>query len=45
MRDELRLGAYEFVAPKSYQSREPLLPTYAFVIDCSFTSVQSGLFQ
>ena len=37
-------GAYEFKAPSTYAVRNPMLPTYVFVIDTSTTALTSGLF-
>eukprot|EP01025_Chloroclados_australasicus_P045131 TRINITY_DN4924_c0_g1_i11.p1 TRINITY_DN4924_c0_g1~~TRINITY_DN4924_c0_g1_i11.p1 ORF type:complete len:931 (-),score=84.22 TRINITY_DN4924_c0_g1_i11:306-3011(-) len=40
---ELVRGSIEFIAPKSYQLREPMDVIHLFLIDVSFIAVQRGL--
>ncbi|TIB87107.1 protein transport protein SEC24 [Wallemia mellicola] len=42
-RAELNHSVVEFVAPSEYMVRPPQPPVYAFLIDVSYTSVQSGM--
>ena len=42
-RPELNHSVVEFVAPSEYMVRPPQPPVYAFLIDVSYTSVQSGM--
>ncbi|GAB5591350.1 COPII subunit [Umbelopsis nana] len=42
-RAELNYGCVEFVAPTEYMVRPPQPPAYVFVIDVSYSAVQSGM--
>ncbi|KAI9286884.1 Sec23/Sec24 trunk domain-containing protein [Umbelopsis sp. AD052] len=42
-RAELNHGCVEFVAPTEYMVRPPQPPAYVFVIDVSYSAVQSGM--
>ncbi|KAL1921839.1 uncharacterized protein VTP21DRAFT_10481 [Calcarisporiella thermophila] len=42
-RAELNHGVVEFVAPTEYMVRPPQPPVYIFVIDVSFSAIQSGM--
>eukprot|EP00727_Mastigamoeba_balamuthi_P002827 m51a1_g12541 Sec24A (769) ;mRNA; r:1333-4583 len=42
-RPELNHGCVEFVAPGEYMVRAPMPPSFVFVVDASYASVQSGL--
>ncbi|CDH49202.1 protein transporter sec24 [Lichtheimia corymbifera JMRC:FSU:9682] len=42
-RAELNYGCVEFVAPTEYMVRPPQAPAYVFVIDVSYSAVQSGM--
>ncbi|KAI8974304.1 hypothetical protein BDB01DRAFT_806986 [Pilobolus umbonatus] len=42
-RPELNYGCVEFVAPTEYMVRPPQAPSYVFIIDVSFASIQSGM--
>lgn len=42
-RPELNYGCVEFVAPTEYMVRPPQAPAFIFVIDVSYSAVQSGM--
>ncbi|PHZ15986.1 putative ER to Golgi transport-related protein, partial [Rhizopus microsporus ATCC 52813] len=42
-RPELNYGCVEFVAPTEYMVRPPQAPAYVFVIDVSYSAIQSGM--
>ncbi|KAJ2963416.1 hypothetical protein NQZ79_g1574 [Umbelopsis isabellina] len=42
-RAELNYGCVEFVAPTEYMVRPPQPPAYVFIIDVSYSAVQSGM--
>ena len=42
-RPELNYGCVEFVAPTEYMVRPPQAPSYVFVIDVSYSAIQSGM--
>lgn len=42
-RAELNYGCVEFVAPTEYMVRPPQAPAYIFVIDVSYSAIQSGM--
>lgn len=42
-RPELKYGTYEFVAqPKISNKRQPVQPSYVFMLDCSILAFQTG---
>lgn len=41
-RPELMYGTYEIKAPSAFSIREPLSPTYVFMLDCSINSFETG---
>jgi protein transport protein SEC24 len=42
-RPELNYGCVEFVAPTEYMVRPPQAPSFVFVIDVSYSAIQSGM--
>ncbi|KAI9486752.1 MAG: hypothetical protein EXX96DRAFT_517011 [Benjaminiella poitrasii] len=42
-RPELNYGCVEFVAPTEYMVRPPQAPAFVFVIDVSYSAIQSGM--
>ncbi|KAI8339362.1 Sec23/Sec24 trunk domain-containing protein [Chlamydoabsidia padenii] len=42
-RPELNYGCVEFVAPTEYMVRPPQAPAFVFVLDVSYSAVQSGM--
>lgn len=42
-RPELAKGSAEYIAPAEYMVRPPMPPVFFFVIDVSFTAIQSGM--
>ncbi|ORX50100.1 hypothetical protein DM01DRAFT_1337773 [Hesseltinella vesiculosa] len=42
-RPELNYGTVEFVAPTEYMVRPPQAPAFVFVLDVSYSAVQSGM--
>lgn len=42
-RAELNYGCVEFVAPTEYMVRPPQAPAFIFVIDVSYSAIQSGM--
>ncbi|KAI7902295.1 uncharacterized protein BX663DRAFT_435291 [Cokeromyces recurvatus] len=42
-RPELNYGCVEFVAPTEYMVRPPQAPAFIFVIDVSYSAIQSGM--
>ena len=41
-RPELCFGTYDFKAPSAFSIREPMNPTYVFMLDCSINSYETG---
>lgn len=41
-RPELNHGVVEYIAPSEYMARAPQPPAYVFLIDVSYSAVQSG---
>lgn len=41
-RPELMYGTYEIKAPSTFSIREPLCPTYVFMLDCSINAFETG---
>ncbi|KAI9363293.1 hypothetical protein BD770DRAFT_315322 [Pilaira anomala] len=42
-RPELNYGCVEFVAPTEYMVRPPQAPSFVFVLDVSYSAIQSGM--
>ena len=44
-RPELCYGTYDIKAPSNFSIREPMKPTFVFMLDCSIQAFESGFFH
>ena len=44
-RPELCFGTYDIKAPSNFSIREPMKPSYVFMLDCSIQAYESGFFH
>ena len=44
-RPELMYGTYDIAPPSAFSIREPTMPTFVFMLDCSIHAYETGFFH